>query len=292
MLIVGFCLQALLVIIRVAFYTLLERKVLGYIQTRKGPNKPSLSGLVTPFADAVKLLTKGLNNPRQINKLFLWVPCLALFIPLFMWILYPSAYNFLSFKYSTLLFICISAIGVYAILGAGWRRNRKYSILGAVRAVAQTVSYEVSISIIIVHSLIFFLYVIHQDKISTLFTFMFSITAILLVSTMAETNRSPFDFSEGESELVRGFNTEYRSAHFVIIFLAEYISIIFMSTLVRLLFNIRCYLDLYLFIMRWALLFIWVRGSLPRFRYDQLMFLAWKCFLPVVLTSAALTLLV
>ena len=292
MLLVRLCLQTLLVITRVAFYTLLERKVLGYIQTRKGPNKPSFLGLLTPFADAIKLLTKELNIPSHRNKIFLWVPSLSLFIPLRLWILYPSTYNILSFKYSALLFICISAVGVYAILGAGWRSNRKYSILGAVRAVAQTVSYEVSLSIIIVHRLIFFLYMIQQVKLTTLSTFIFSIIAILLVSSIAETNRSPFDFTEGESELVRGFNTEYSSINFVIIFLAEYISIIFMSTIVRLLFNIRCYLDLFIFFSLWAFIFIWTRGTLPRFRYDQLIFLAWKSFLPLVLASVALSLLV
>ena len=285
-------LQVLIVITRVAFYTLLERKILGYIQVRKGPNKPSILGLFVPFADAIKLFTKELSVPTKRNNIFLWVPCLALFIPLFIWIIYPTEYSILSFKYSTLLFICISAVGVYAILGAGWGSNRKYSMLGAVRAVAQTVSYEVRLSIIIVHRIIFYLYEIQQNKITNISLYLFMIICIFLVSSIAETNRSPFDFTEGESELVRGFNTEYSSIHFVIIFLAEYISIIFISTLVSLLFNIRSYSDLWFFITIWAVFFIWARGSLPRFRYDQLMFLAWKCFLPVVLSSVALTLLV
>lgn len=279
-------------ITRVAFYTLLERKLLGYIQIRKGPNKPSLIGLFVPFADAIKLFSKELNIPRRGNKIFISIPCLALFVPLMLWVLFPSEYFVLSFKYSTLMFICISAVGVYAILGAGWRRNRKYSMLGAIRAVAQTVSYEVSLTVIIVHRIIYFQYEIYQNKLSILCLFMFSIIAILLVSSIAETNRSPFDFTEGESELVRGFNTEYSSVHFVIIFLAEYMSIIFMSAIVRLLFNIRSLIDLFIFLLGWALLFIWARGTLPRFRYDQLMFLAWKCFLPVVLGSVALSLLV
>jgi len=275
----------------VAFFTLLERKVLGYIQTRKGPNKPGPLGLLVPFADAVKLIRKEFRYPARRNKVvFFGVPCLTIIIPLILWRVFPSKFEALSLKYSALWFICVSAVGVYAILGAGWRSNSKYSMLGAVRAVAQSVSYEVRLSIIIIHWIVFFYFGIMCPKLSALRTFLFATIVMLLISSLAETNRSPFDFSEGESELVSGFNTEFSSVPFVMIFLAEYMSIIFISAVVRILFNMTGYLDVFFFLILWAVAFIWRRGTLPRLRYDQLIFLAWKCFLPVVLCSAGVIL--
>lgn len=268
----------------VAFFTLLERKFLGYIQNRKGPNKPALAGLLVPFADALKLINKEQSRPsRRLKSLFYWVPCLTLLIPCILWIIYPNWLPVTSFKYSTLLFLCISAVGVYSLLGAGWRRNRQYTMLGAVRAVAQSVSYEVRLSFILLSCVIFFNFTLLINKLIPLALFLFSSILILLVSSYAETNRTPFDFSEGESELVRGYNTEFSSVPFVMIFLAEYISILFIAVMISLLFNMRGYEDLFLFSLIWAISFLWARGTLPRFRYDQLMYLAWKCFLPFVL---------
>jgi len=154
-----------------------------------------------------------------------------------------------TFEYSALWFLCVAALGVFALLGAGWRRNRKYSMLGGIRAVAQSVSYEVRLSFIILHSIIFFNYNMSQTKLVVLITFMRFQMMILMMTAMAETNRSPFDFAEGESELVRGFNTEFRSVHFLILFLGEYMSIMFMATLVSLLFNMRDWVDLFLYIL-------------------------------------------
>ena len=283
--------QSLAVIVGVAFYTLLERKILAYLQTRKGPNKPGPLGLLVPFGDAIKLATKESNTPSRGNKIFFTViPGLALLIPLILWSAYPTLYDSLTLNHSVLWFICISSIGVYAILGAGWRRNSKYSFLGAVRSVAQSVSYEVSLTIIIVHRVLMFYYMLIQSKLSVIRTFLFSVMLLLVVSSLAETNRSPFDFAEGESELVSGFNTEYRSVPFLIIFLAEYMSILFLSTMVSLLFNMREYMDIFLFLILWAVFFIWSRGTLPRLRYDQLIHLAWKNFLPLVLSTLALLL--
>lgn len=285
--------QVLLVIMRVAFFTLLERKILGYLQKRKGPNKPSLVGLFVPFADAIKLSTKEYRIPfRRIKLMFYVVPCLTLIIPLLLWIIYPSQYIVVEFKYSALMFLCFASIGVYSLLGAGWRRNSKYTILGAVRAVAQSVSYEVRLSFLVLHSIIFSFFAIITFKIRPIWIFLFVLTLILLVTSYAETNRTPFDFAEGESELVRGYNTEYRSVPFVMIFLAEYISILFISIMIRLLFNMTGYKDLIFFTMVWALRFIWTRGTLPRLRFDQLISIAWKCFLPFVLASVSLTSLV
>jgi len=284
-------LQAISALLCVAFYTLLERKVLGYHQNRKGPNKPGIVGLLIPIGDAVKLVSKEFSWPdRRNKKLFIIVPFYTILIPLTMWGMYPTVYESISYQYSLLYFLCLSAMGVYAILGAGWGRNRKYTIIGAVRSVAQSVSYEVRLSFLVMHSIIFYNFVIHRPKSSPLRVFLFVPIILLFVSTLAETNRRPFDFSEGESELVRGYNTEFRAISFVLLFLAEYLSILFMAALLSMLFNYTCLLDGMSFIVLWAILFIWTRGTLPRLRYDQLMLLAWKSFLPVVLCLIGLLL--
>lgn len=275
-------------VISVALFTLQERKVLGYIQTRKGPNKPGPLGLLVPFADAIKLLTKQNRIPNQSNKiLFFGVPILTIMIPFMLWSVYPSLLEIISFKYSVIWFICVSSVGVYGILGAGWGSNRKYSLIGAVRSVAQSVSYEVVLTLIIIHYIIFYHYKLINTKIIPLGVFLFFVMILMFLSTLAETNRSPFDFSEGESELVRGFNTEYSSIPFILIFLAEYISILFISILVSLAYNIRGYIDVFLFMTVWALAYIWCRGTLPRLRYDQLIYIAWKRILPIVLCRTA-----
>jgi len=177
-------------------------------------------------------------------------------------------------KYSCLWFLSVTSVGVYGLLGAGWRRNRKYSLYGAVRSVAQSVSYEVRLTIIILHSIVFFFYRLFNTKLYPLSLFLFISMALLLLSMLAETNRTPFDFSEGESELVRGFNTEFGSVPFVMIFLAEYISILFVSLIIRLVFNARTFVETILFLSFWAFVFIWVRGTRPRYRYDQLIHVA------------------
>ena len=146
--------------------------------------------------------------------------------------------------------------------------------MGAIRSVAQSISYEVSLSIVILHRIVFFNFALHNQKASPLSTFLFFPMIILFISSLAETNRAPFDFAEGESELVRGFNTEYRSVQFVILFLSEYISILFISALVSLVFNATDVLDGLVILLFWGVGFIWARGSLPRLRYDQLMMLA------------------
>lgn len=291
MILVSNFLQLLLAVLGVAFYTLLERKWLGYVQTRKGPNKPLLLGLFVPFADALKLVTKEIRIPHRSNKtIYIFVPCLTLFLPFRLWVIYPTVFTPVTLKYSALYFLCLTSVSVYAVLGAGWCSNRRYTILGAVRSVAQSVSYEVSFALIIVHWIVFYFFSLLQTKYSPLGTFIFMIMALLMVSALAETNRSPFDFSEGESELVRGFNTEFRSVSFVMIFLAEYLSIVFISMVIRAIFNMSGFLDLYAFLFIWAVTFIWVRGTIPRLRYDQLMYIAWKSFLPIALCRVCITL--
>jgi len=286
-------LQGIAVMAAVAFFTLLERKVLGYVQSRKGPNKPGPSGLFVPFADALKLLRKEPSWVFKRNKLvFFSIPCYVLFVPLFLWSIYPTTFERTTLKYSGLFFLCVSTIGVYGIIGAGWGRNRKYSILGAIRAVAQSVSYEVGLRIIIIHWTFFYYFTLSQRKLTPLGVFLFLVLLLLFVRSLAETNRSPFDFSEGESELVRGFNTEYSATPFVMLFLAEYMSILLMSAVVSLLFNMSNTADGYVFLTAWSFVFVWRRGTVPRLRYDQLMYIAWKCYLPIVLGSAGFVLVI
>jgi len=280
--------QLILVIVSVAIFTLEERKILGYVQSRKGPNKPGPIGLLVPFADAIKLLRKENNRPARRNFfLFVFCPCLTLLLPICLWVVYPSKFQVLFFSYSALWFICVSAVGVYAMLGAGWRGNRKYSILGAVRSVSQSISYEVCLTLIMIHCFIYYSYAILNIKYTPLWTFLFLVILLLLISAFAETNRTPFDLSEGESELVSGFNTEFSSVPFVILFLAEYISIIFVSCVLRMLFAMTSFLDLFVFLVLYAAIVIWSRCTLPRFRFDQLIYLAWKTFLPAVICTLA-----
>ena len=286
---VGLFIQTFSVLLSVAFFTLMERKVLGHIQTRIGPNKPGQSGLFVPFADAIKLSVKETNFPsHSMESAFFFSPFLSLLIPLILWVTFPTIYPSLIFNYSLLWFVCVSSLGVYSLLLSGWGRNRIYAFMGGVRAVAQSISYEVSLTLIIMHYVLFYYYRLLSSKLVPIGIYLFVPIILLLVTSLAEANRSPFDFSEGESELVRGFNTEYRSIPFLILFLSEYMSIVFLSTVVSLIYNISRFWDLILFVALWAYVFIWRRGTLPRLRYDQLMFIAWKSFLPFSLVSLAL----
>ena len=272
-------------IIAVAFFTLIERKVLGYIHIRKGPNKPGPLGLIVPFADAVKLFLKEMSYPHMSNKLiFSRVSIIIIIVPIILWLSYRTWAAHSIHKISIIFILAVARVGVYGTLGAGWRRNRKYSILGAIRAVAQTISYEVRITIITLGAILFILYEILQEKQITTIRWMFIIFIIFVVRILAEANRSPFDFAEGERELVRGFNTEFSSVLFVIIFLAEYIAIIFISGLSATIFIRSNQVEIILITILIGFFYIWARGTLPRFRYDQLIYLAWKCFLPISLT--------
>nr|YP_010535882.1 NADH dehydrogenase subunit 1 [Crypsis chinensis]UYB79094.1 NADH dehydrogenase subunit 1 [Crypsis chinensis] len=279
------------VLLGVAFLTLLERKVLGYIQIRKGPNKVGFMGLLQPFSDAVKLFTKEQVQPNFSNYYIYYLsPCLNLFIALFMWSVIPFISGLMSFSLSVLFFLCFSSLGVYTIMLAGWSSNSMYSLLGGMRSVAQTISYEVSLALIMMSYIILvlsfnFLDFCFIQEYSWLFFYMSPLCIVWVISGLAETNRTPFDFAEGESELVSGFNVEYSSGGFALIFLAEYANIIFMSFISALmilggdLFSFFFYVKVVFFSFFW----IWVRGTLPRFRYDKLMYLAWKSFLPCAL---------
>nr|AXS65770.1 NADH dehydrogenase subunit 1 [Staphylinoidea sp. 7 KM-2017] len=281
----------IMVLIGVAFLTLLERKVLGYIQIRKGPNKVGYMGIIQPFSDAIKLFSKESINPVMSNYIiYYFSPIMNLFLSLVLWLSMPFISLLLNFNLGFMFFLCVSSLGVYTVMIAGWSSNSNYSLLGGLRSVAQTISYEVSLALVLLSflflvlslNLIFFMK--YQKMIWFLFL-MFPLCLIWFVSSLAETNRTPFDFAEGESELVSGFNVEYSSGGFAMIFLAEYSSILFMSMLCSLMF-LGCDLLSWLFFLKlgfMSFLWIWVRGTLPRFRYDKLMYLAWKKFLPVSL---------
>nr|AXS64931.1 NADH dehydrogenase subunit 1 [Elateroidea sp. 7 KM-2017] len=279
------------VLVGVAFLTLLERKVLGYIQIRKGPNKVGFMGIPQPFSDAIKLFSKEQTNPIMSNYWsYYFSPVFNLFLALVLWMCIPFFSVFLHFNLGMLYFLCVSSLGVYTILMAGWSSNSNYSLLGGLRSVAQTISYEVSLALILlsflvlISSLSIFDLVYYQYYIWFLFIGI-PLGMVWFVSSLAETNRTPFDFAEGESELVSGFNIEYSSGGFALIFLAEYSNILFMSMFFSLLF-LGADLISWLFFVKLvfvSFMFIWARGTLPRFRYDKLMYLAWKSFLPVSL---------
>nr|AIV00397.1 NADH dehydrogenase subunit 1 [Aedes notoscriptus] len=288
---IGSLLLVICVMVGVAFLTLLERKVLGYIQIRKGPNKVGFMGLLQPFSDAVKLFTKEQTYPLLSNYIFYYFsPIFSLFLSLLIWMCLPYLIKLYSFNLGVLFFLCITSLGVYTVMVAGWSSNSNYALLGGLRAVAQTISYEVSLALILL-SFIFligsynFLNFYLYQKYIWFVIFCFPLGLVWFASCLAETNRTPFDFAEGESELVSGFNVEYSSGGFALIFLAEYSSILFMSMLFSVIFlgsdiySIMFFLKLSII----SFLFIWVRGTLPRFRYDKLMYLAWKSFLPMSL---------
>nr|YP_009261609.1 NADH dehydrogenase subunit 1 [Evergestis junctalis]AKJ25909.1 NADH dehydrogenase subunit 1 [Evergestis junctalis] len=279
------------VLIGVAFLTLLERKVLGYIQIRKGPNKVGFMGILQPFSDAIKLFTKEQTYPMYSNYLsYYFSPVVGFILSLMIWMLIPYYFNMISFNLGILFFLCCTSLGVYTLMIAGWSSNSNYSLLGGLRSVAQTISYEVSLALILMSSIIMLMdfnmmnFKDYQNLIWFMYI-MFPLSLCWFSSSLAETNRTPFDFAEGESELVSGFNVEYSSGGFAMIFLAEYSSILFMSLLFVLIYmgGYNLSLFFYLKIMLISFLFIWVRGTLPRYRYDKLMYLAWKLYLPISL---------
>nr|UHM24611.1 NADH dehydrogenase subunit 1 [Anopheles sinensis] len=288
---IGSLLLVICVMVGVAFLTLLERKVLGYIQIRKGPNKVGFNGLLQPFSDAVKLFTKEQTYPLLSNYIsYYFSPIFSLFLSLLMWMCIPYLIKLYSFNLGVLFFLCCTSLGVYTVMIAGWSSNSNYALLGGLRAVAQTISYEVSLALILL-SFIFLIgnynflnFYNYQSYIWFIF-FCFPLGLVWLASCLAETNRTPFDFAEGESELVSGFNVEYSSGGFALIFLAEYSSILFMSMLFVVIFlGSDIYSLMFFFKLTFiSFIFIWVRGTLPRFRYDKLMYLAWKSFLPLSL---------
>lgn len=280
----------LLVLIGVAFLTLLERKVLGYVQDRKGPNKVGFVGILQPFREAVKLFSKEvLVIYKSIRWLFFLRPILSMLLLLILFITYPYFTNIYFLNYSILLVIIILSLNRYLVIIMGWSSNSLYSILGAIRSIAQILSYEVRFIIIILIQIILSerYSLIDFFKWQVYLWFMWILIPLIIVffiRILAELNRSPIDFVEGESELVSGFNVEYFRGSFALIFLGEYGMIIFMSIfLVIIYFGRRQEFIMIVILNLIIIIVIFMRGILPRIRYDELIYLCWKIILPLIL---------
>ncbi len=308
-------------LISVAMLTLVERKVIAAMQLRKGPNVTGFWGLLQPFADGLKLFLKETIIPTQSSKIiFLIAPMLTFSLALLGWAVIPISEDFViaNINVGVLYLFAISSLGVYGIIMAGWASNSKYAFLGAIRSSAQMVSYEVSLGLIIVCVLLMAGSLNLNDIVraqaggmSHWYAFnilsgqfpLFPMFILFFISALAETNRHPFDLPEAEAELVAGYNVEYSSMSFALFFLGEYANMILMSGMTTILFlggwQAPCeFLTIipgfiwFIFKVCFCLfVFIWARATLPRYRYDQLMRLGWKIFLPlslvwVVLTSA------
>ena len=299
----------------VAFLVYAERKVIGSIQLRRGPNVVGPFGLFQSFADAIKLITKENIIPRNSNKIvFILAPIITMVLSLAGWAVIPFAPGLVlsDINVGIMYLFAISSLGVYGIIMAGWASNSQYPFLGALRSAAQMVSYEVSIGFVIITVLLCVGSLNLTKIVEAQSTVWFAIPLlpmfiIFFISALAETNRLPFDLPEDEATLVAGFSTEYSSAGFMLFFLGEYANMILMSAMTTILFlggwlppfNIAPFNMLpgpiwfFLKITFILFLFLWVRGTLPRYRYDQLMRLGWKVFLPfsifwVFLTSSFL----
>ncbi|MBR0659862.1 NADH-quinone oxidoreductase subunit NuoH [Neoroseomonas oryzicola] len=304
-------------LVGVAYLTYAERKVMAAMQLRKGPNVVGPFGLLQPFADAIKMLMKETIVPTGANRvLFLLAPMLTFALAMIAWAVIPvnDGWAIADINVGILYLFAISSLGVYGVIIAGWASNSKYAFLGALRSAAQMVSYEVSMGFVIVTVLLCVgslnLTEIVRAQQTVWFAIpLFPMFVIFFISTLAETNRAPFDLPEGESELVAGFFVEYSSMSFALFFLGEYANMILMSSLTTILFLGGWLPPIDIAPFNWIpgpiwfvlkiclclFTFIWVRATFPRYRYDQLMRLGWKVFLPfslvwLVLTAAVLKL--
>jgi len=288
MILLTWLIQCLLILLTVAFFTLFERKVIGLFHLRVGPNKVSFVGLIQPLLDAFKLLTKQNITPFRSNKLvYNLAPIIALFLALFVWLTMPNYYLILSMNYSLVFFFCLGSIIVFSVLLSGWSSNSKYSLIGSLRSVAQSISYESVFRTLIVLLIILIMsYRIRSLNLQSSIIFILFLP-IWVICTLAETHRAPFDFSEAESELVSGFNTEYSGAYFAFIFLSEYAILLYSCMLITYIFFISFLPNYYIVILSLTLfisfLFTWIRVTYCRYRYDMLIIMSWKVLLPLVL---------
>ena len=301
----------------VAMLTWAERRVLGAMQLRKGPNVVGPFGMLQPFADAIKMLMKETIIPAGASRaLFVMAPMLTFILAMIAWAVIPvsDGWAVADINVGILYLFAISSLGVYGVIIAGWASNSKYAFLGALRSAAQMVSYEVSMGFVIVTVLLCvgslnLTEIVRAQQHLWFAIPLFPMFVIFFISALAETNRAPFDLPEGESELVAGFFVEYSSMSFALFFLGEYANMILMSALITILFLGGWYAPIDIAPLNWIpgpvwfvlkicfclFVFVWVRATFPRYRYDQLMRLGWKVFLPfsllwLVLTAAVLKL--
>nr|AAS77771.1 NADH dehydrogenase subunit 1 [Bemisia sp. PB-2004] len=279
----------IMVMLSIAFFTLLERKIIGYSQSRKGPNKTFIIGLIQPMADAIKLLAKEVNLNSNANfSLYMMTPLANIICSLMMWMMFPFIYCFSFMKMSFLFMLSCMAFNTITIMMMSWSSNSNYAFIGMVRTMSQLISYEINMMMIIISVIM----VTEQMNVATmhklqkytpLAIMMFPMIMIWMITILAETNRTPFDFSEGESELISGFNIEYSSVNFMMLFLSEYSSILMMSFITILMFTGMQGHQFFFFCMYFSCCFsfIWMRTTLPWFRYDKLMKLNWTQILPI-----------
>lgn len=288
MIFITWLVHCLLLLLSVAFFTLFERKVIGLFHLRIGPNKVSFIGIIQPLLDAFKLLTKQPLTPFRVNRfVYRLSPVIALFLAIFVWLTIPNYYIIVSINYSIVLFFLLGSILVFSVLIGGWASNPKYSLIGSLRSVAQSISYEaVFRTLIVILIILISSYSIRSlfNQSSVLFIIFFP---IWVICTLAETHRAPFDFAESESELVSGFNTEYSGAYFAFLFLSEYAILLYSCFLLTYIFFIWIIPFNLIFIIVIALFFrfffIWIRITYCRFRYDILIIISWKILLPLTL---------
>nr|AHX97810.1 NADH dehydrogenase subunit 1 [Mirax sp. QL-2014] len=280
----------IMTLLSTAFLTLYERKIMGLFHYRKGPNKVSFIGILQPFSDALKLIFKEYFYPMKVNFImYLISPMLMFMLIMLMWLIYPFFSNLIQFNFSFIFFLSMMSMGVYGLIFSGWSSNSLFSMIGSIRSLAQSISYEVSFSLSVMTLLMINnsmnLFMTIQYKKNILYLMLTTpILMIMLISILAEINRTPFDLSEGESELVSGFNVEYSSSKFVLIFLSEYASILFMMYLLMYLFMLNFFSLLnYVILIMLILLITWIRMTFPRIRYDILMMFCWKFLLSITL---------
>lgn len=296
MLFISWLINIILIFLRVAFYTIFERKILGLFHLRLGPNKVRFQGLFQPLLDAFKLLSKQDLIPFSSRKwIYIFSPIIRLFISISIWRVLPITFFSISIPFSWILFYLFSSLLVLPIIFCGWSSISKYRLIGALRAVAQSISYEAVIRTLFVFILIF-LNSYRINSIISLKTFFFTIILpIWIICILAELHRAPFDFRESESELVSGFNTEYRGVSFAMFFLGEYSVLLIACFILTYLFlpYISNYSFLFTLILTlfFSFIFIWIRSTYCRFRYDLLIIFSWKYLLPISLIFFILNIL-
>lgn len=292
MVIVCSVVTSLCVLLSVAFFTLLERKILGYSQLRVGPNKVGWAGLAQPFSDAIKLFTKTALAPSTSNSsLFFVLPSVVLALALIIWGLGPTRVSVYRVGWGLLLFFCLSSLAVYGTILTGWASDSKYALLGATRSIAQTISYEIRMVLILLFPALLASSVSWSSAViaPSIFLLCPAVFVVFYVSILAETNRAPFDFAEGESELVSGFNIEFGGGPFALLFLGEYASILFISLACSVwFFWVHGPIVLVSLTLVFAVVFVVSRATLPRQRYDRLMIMCWTVFLPFIISVSAL----